>query len=83
MAVKSIDSIGSGSEIVVDYGGRYFERESSDDSDMQGSDEEFQNKSGRKKPKGSKGAGKVQALLGRKGAKAQRVGEGEEDCEEG
>jgi len=42
MAVKTIATIAAGHEILVDYGGRYFEADSSDDSDMHASDEEFQ-----------------------------------------
>lgn len=41
MAVKTIQDIAPGAEIMVDYGGRYFAKDSSDDSDMQSSDEEF------------------------------------------
>eukprot|EP00967_Tisochrysis_lutea_P060079 scaffold76740_cov28-Tisochrysis_lutea.AAC.1 len=50
MAVKTIAPIPVGAEIVVDYGGGYFQRDSSDDSDMHDSDEEFN--SPRKKRRG-------------------------------
>ncbi len=33
-------------EILVDYGGSYFEKDSSEDSDMHDSDSEFEGKSG-------------------------------------
>ena len=41
MGVKTIAPIAKGSEILVDYGGRYFERDSDSDSEMRESDEEF------------------------------------------
>jgi len=41
MAVKSIKPIGAGEEVLVDYGGSYFERDLSSDSDMHSSDDEF------------------------------------------
>jgi len=41
MAIKTIKPISCGQEILVDYGGRFFERDSSSDSDMHDSDEEF------------------------------------------
>ena len=41
MAIKTIKPIAAGAEILVDYGGRFFAPDSSDDSDMHDSDEEF------------------------------------------
>ncbi|KAL1521246.1 hypothetical protein AB1Y20_020917 [Prymnesium parvum] len=41
MSIKTIKPVASGQEILVDYGGRFFEKDSSSDSDMHQSDEEF------------------------------------------
>ena len=49
MAIKTIKPIISGQEILVDYGGRYFERDSSSDSDMHESDDDFAPKKKRQK----------------------------------
>jgi hypothetical protein len=42
MAIKTIAPVPSGSEILVDYGGSYFEKDSEEDSDMHDSDSEFE-----------------------------------------
>ena len=39
----------TGQELLVDYGGKYFQPDSSDDSDMHDSDEEFAVKPSKKK----------------------------------
>ena len=56
MAIKTIANVVAGQELLVDYGGRYFAKDSSDDSDMHDSDDEFnaQPKKRRKTAKGSK-----------------------------
>lgn len=64
MAIKSIAPIPTGSEILVDYGGQYFEKDSSDDSDMHSSDEEFDARSPKKKKR--KLASKLSSKLGKK-----------------
>ena len=46
MGVKTIREVTSGQELLVDYGGSYFAKDSSDDSDMHESDEEFEVLSG-------------------------------------
>lgn len=46
MGVKTIREVTSGQELLVDYGGSYFAKDSSDDSDMHESDEEFEVPSG-------------------------------------
>ena len=71
MAVKSIKPIAAGQEVLVDYGGSYFERDSSSDSDMHSSDSEFEGESKSKRPKkkqrvslqpkGSSGKGKAKS----------------------
>ena len=52
--------------MLVDYGGRYFEKDSSDDSDMHSSDDEFDKSkgSGSKRPrKGALGGAKRKRKL--------------------
>ncbi len=41
MGVKTIRDVSVGQELLVDYGGKYFAKDSDDDSDMHESDEEF------------------------------------------
>lgn len=56
IAVKTIADVPCGAELLVDYGGRYFERDSDDDSQMHSSDEEFSlGSSAKKKARGRAG----------------------------
>ena len=55
IAVKTIRPIPQGDEILVDYGGSYFQKDSSDDSDMHSSDDEFVDD----KPKGGGRRGRL------------------------
>ena len=58
MAIKTISPIPSGEEILVDYGGMYFQKDSDEDSDMHSSDEEFEaNSPKRGKKRGGRGGG--------------------------
>ena len=67
MAIKTIASIESGSEILVDYGGSYFEKDSSDDSDMHDSDSEFEEAKRKSKKRGGRGPALLPAKKQRKG----------------
>ena len=49
MAIKTIADIVAGQELLVDYGGRYFAKDESDDSDMRSSDDEFEEEAPKKK----------------------------------
>ena len=42
MGIKTIAPVESGQELLVDYGGKYFEPDAEEDSDMHDSDEEFE-----------------------------------------
>ena len=56
IGIKTIREVTTGQELLVDYGGKYFAADSSDDSDMHESDEEFEFKPKTKKRKLLKGA---------------------------
>ena len=56
MGVKTIAPIHRGQEILVDYGGRYFQKDSSSDSEMHDSDEEFAPKKKKQKQAGKQRA---------------------------
>ena len=56
IGIKTIREVTAGQELLVDYGGKYFAADSSDDSDMHESDEEFEFKPKTKKRKLLKGA---------------------------
>jgi SET domain-containing protein len=58
MAVKSIAPILSGQEVLVDYGGAYFEKDSSEDSDMHSSDSEFEEAGAKRGGRGGRGGGR-------------------------
>ena len=49
MAIKTIADIVAGQELLVDYGGRYFAKDESEDSDMRSSDDEFEEEKPKKK----------------------------------
>ena len=56
IGIKTIREVATGQELLVDYGGKYFAADSSDDSDMHESDEEFEVKPKTKKRRLLKGA---------------------------
>ena len=77
MAVKSIAPIAVGQEVLVDYGGSYFEKDSEEDSDMHSSDDEFDGESVTRKGKSNKRArakalGKGKAAVGKAPASKKR-----------
>jgi hypothetical protein len=57
MSVKTTAPVPAGHEVLVDYGGRYFAPDSSEDSDMHASDEEFEERSPGKRG-GGRGSGR-------------------------
>ena len=57
MSVKTTLPVPAGHEVLVDYGGRYFVPDSSEDSDMHASDEEFEERSPGKRG-GGRGSGR-------------------------
>jgi len=57
MSVKTTAPVPAGHEVLVDYGGRYFVPDSSEDSDMHASDEEFEERSPSKRG-GGRGSGR-------------------------
>ena len=72
MAVKSISPLATGDEILVDYGGSYFQKDSSDDSDMHDSDEEFDGRQKGKSGGKRRGPPQPKKAAGPKGKKQRK-----------